>query len=127
MSTPVTVLIRDAAEVLTLRGPAPDPARPAGEAPLAVIEGGSVAFSGDRVVAIGPTREVLDHIAIDPARTIVIDAKGCVVAPGLIDAHTHALFVGHRADEFVGRIEGASYADIAARGGGIELRACVHR
>jgi imidazolonepropionase len=119
MTTPVTVLLRDAAEVLTLSGPSPDPARPTDETPLAVLEGASVAFSGDRVVAIGPTRELLEQIEIDPTRTVVIDAKGCVIAPGLVDAHTHALFVGHRADEFVARIEGASYAEIAARGGGI--------
>jgi imidazolonepropionase len=128
MTAPVTVLIRDAAEVLTLCGPSPDPARPGDEVPLAVIEHGSVAFAGDRVVAIGPTEQVLRSITVDPTRTTILDARGCVVAPGLIDAHTHGLFVGNRADEFVARIEGASYSDIAARGGGIarsvrELRA----
>jgi imidazolonepropionase len=130
MSEPVTVLLRNAAELVTMAGPSPDPARPGDPAPLAVIEGGAVAFSGDRVVAIGRTEDVLRAIEVHPSHTEVIDASGCVIAPGLIDAHTHALFVGHRADEFVARIEGATYAEIAAKGGGIarsvrELRAAT--
>src|SRR6266516_8153147 len=48
-----------------------------------------------------------------------IDAGGAVVVPGLIDCHTHLAFAGWRADEFVERCRGATYADIAARGGGI--------
>lgn len=128
MSEPITELYRDAAEVLTMCGPAPDPSRPNDAAPLAVIERASVAVRDGRVVAVGPTDEVLARVTIDPARTQVFKCDGAVIAPGLIDAHTHGLFVGHRADEFVARIEGASYADIAAKGGGIarsvrELRA----
>ena len=42
-----------------------------------------------------------------------------MVTPGLIDAHTHLVFAGHRANEFEQRLNGASYAEIAARGGGI--------
>jgi imidazolonepropionase len=47
------------------------------------------------------------------------DASGKVVLPGFVDSHTHAVFSGSRADEFQWRIEGASYMDILARGGGI--------
>ena len=93
-----------------------------------VLRDGALAVRDGRIVAIGPTDEVLARVTIDPARTHVFKCDGAVIAPGLIDAHTHALFVGHRADEFVARIEGASYADIASQGGGIartlrELRA----
>jgi imidazolonepropionase len=128
MSEPITELYRDAAEVVTMAGPPPDRDRPTDIAPLAVIEHGSVAIRDGRVVAIGPTRDVLARVTVDPVRTHVFNCEGAVVAPGLIDAHTHALFVGHRADEFVARIEGATYAEIAAKGGGIarsvrELRA----
>ena len=46
-------------------------------------------------------------------------ASGGVITPGLIDCHTHLVFAGHRAAEFEQRLEGVSYADIAAAGGGI--------
>src|SRR2546430_13843499 len=49
----------------------------------------------------------------------VVDAGGRVVLPGFVDAHTHPVFAGTRADEFEQRADGATYAEIAARGGGI--------
>jgi imidazolonepropionase len=48
-----------------------------------------------------------------------IDAKGGCVVPGLIDCHTHAVYAGNRADEFVLRIKGATYEQIMQAGGGI--------
>ena len=45
--------------------------------------------------------------------------EGAWVTPGLIDCHTHAVFGGNRSDEFEQRLQGVSYADIAAAGGGI--------
>lgn len=47
------------------------------------------------------------------------DGSGAWITPGLVDCHTHIVYAGSRADEFEARLEGASYADIAARGGGI--------
>lgn len=49
-----------------------------------------------------------------------LDFKGCIALPGLIDAHTHPVFSGVRADEFCMRLEGATYEDIAKKGGGIQ-------
>ena len=49
----------------------------------------------------------------------VIDCRNRLLTPGLIDCHTHLVYAGDRADEFELRLEGASYAEIAARGGGI--------
>src|SRR5205085_6790927 len=48
-----------------------------------------------------------------------IHARGKTVIPGLIDSHTHLIFAGSREDEFEQRLRGASYQEIAARGGGI--------
>lgn len=50
----------------------------------------------------------------------VIDAKGCVALPGLVDSHTHLVFGGFRPDEFEWRLKGDSYMSIMERGGGIQ-------
>jgi imidazolonepropionase len=47
------------------------------------------------------------------------EGGGAWVTPGLIDCHTHLVYAGNRSDEFEARLHGASYAQIAARGGGI--------
>ena len=47
------------------------------------------------------------------------DLRGAWVTPGLIDCHTHLVFAGTRAPEYAERLRGVSYAEIAARGGGI--------
>ncbi len=48
------------------------------------------------------------------------DAKGSLVTPGLVDCHTHPIFGGDRTHEFAARLDGATYQEIAARGGGIK-------
>jgi imidazolonepropionase len=51
--------------------------------------------------------------------TVVIDASGCFVLPSYVDSHTHLVFAASREEEFVMKIKGATYTDIAAKGGGI--------
>jgi imidazolonepropionase len=49
----------------------------------------------------------------------IIDVNGMIVLPGLIECHTHSAFAGSRANEFLMRLNGASYEEIASKGGGI--------
>ncbi len=51
----------------------------------------------------------------------IIDIKGKIILPGLIDCHTHTVFAGSRASEFAEKLRGVSYEEIAQRGGGISL------
>src|SRR6202163_887087 len=89
---------------------------------LAIIPGGAMLIRGGRIQDVGPRAEI--ERLLTPAAQVV-DAGGRIVLPGFVDAHTHPVFAGTRADEFELRAEGATYAEIAARGGGI--RSTVRR
>ncbi len=82
---------------------------------LKVVPGAAIAVLEGRIVAAGPEHEVRARCK---ARE-TLDAQGRLVTPGLVDPHTHALFVGTREDEFEWRLGGTAYAEIARRGGGI--------
>jgi imidazolonepropionase len=83
---------------------------------IGVIPNGALLVRDGRVAATG-TRARIERLAT--ADTEIVDARGRVVLPGFVDAHTHPVFAGNRADEYEMRAEGATYAQIAARGGGI--------
>ncbi|HKG22944.1 MAG TPA: imidazolonepropionase, partial [Blastocatellia bacterium] len=109
------LLITRAAQLVTLAGPArPRVAREMRG--LGIIEDGAVLVRDGLIVACGPAREVEPRASTDAER---IDARGLVVMPGFVDAHTHVVFAGTREDEYEQRAEGATYQEIAARGGGI--------
>lgn len=78
---------------------------------------GYIACQHDRIVALGPMAE-LDAAQVT-ADTLVLDAGGRVVMPGLVECHTHLVFGGNRAAEFQRKLQGESYLDILASGGGI--------
>jgi imidazolonepropionase len=83
-----------------------------GEGRLGTLHDSAVGFSEGRVVYVGPTAQAPD------ARRVV-DGRGCVGLPGLVDCHTHSLFAGSRAAEFQKRLAGDSYTSILEAGGGI--------
>jgi imidazolonepropionase len=83
---------------------------------LSIIEDGAMFVRGARIKAVGRRREMESLINDDCE---VIDAGRRVVMPGFVDAHTHPVFAGIRANEFEQRASGATYREIAARGGGI--------
>src|SRR6185436_12482479 len=57
--------------------------------------------------------------ANDKLPPVVIDASGQFILPAWCDSHTHLVFAASREEEFVDKIKGLSYAEIAAKGGGI--------
>lgn len=79
-----------------------------------IIEDAAIVTSAGHIEWIGP-RQQLPALVAD--RTV--DLGGVWVTPGLIDCHTHAVFGGNRSGEFEQRLQGVSYAEIAAQGGGI--------
>jgi imidazolonepropionase len=82
---------------------------------LGVVEDGAVACKEGQIVAVGSTAQ----LRTEWWAPIELDAAGCVVCPGFVDPHTHAVWAGDRAYEFVKRIGGATYQEIMASGGGI--------
>ena len=79
------------------------------------IANAALAWRDDSVAWLGSENELPEEFSGDE----VVDARGCIVVPGLVDAHTHLCFGGWRADEFEMRCRGAHYLDIARAGGGI--------
>ena len=112
---PETLAIVNCSQVVTLAGA--KRARSGGDLrQLSIIEDGAMFVRGDRIEAVGRRREVESLITGDCE---VVDARQRVVMPGFVDAHTHPVFAGIRANEFEQRSSGATYREIAARGGGI--------
>ena len=89
-----------------------DPARATSVNPLGVVEDGVVLFDDRSVTWVGPR-------AAAEGNADIVDHGDRVVTPGLVDAHTHAAWMGSRHEEYVLKVKGADYRDIAAAGGGI--------
>ena len=103
-----------ATQVVTCAG-APRARRGAEMRAAGILTDAAVAVRGDRIAAVGPARDLLR----DFANADRIDCSGCILTPGLVDSHTHALFGRPRYEEHELRAAGLAYMEIAARGGGI--------
>lgn len=111
----VTTLFEGAAEIVTLAPLAQQKKRVGILAnDLGRIPKGWLLIAGSRIVAVGSGSYQ------GPAPDRRIQVQGGLIMPGLIDAHTHPLFAGSRSHEFAMRADGATYQDIAAKGGGIQ-------
>jgi imidazolonepropionase len=88
---------------------------------LGIIADAAVLCLGGKIVSVGTTKDALRDPWLKKNRKKVteIDCAGKVVLPGFVDSHTHPVFVSPRLMDFEKRIEGASYEEIAAAGGGI--------
>ena len=108
--------IRHIRQLITCAGPAPR--RGPRQRDLPIIQDGAVIADRERIVYAGPERELPDALSGTSGHD-VIDGRALSVVPGFVDAHTHAMFAGDRRDELRRRLGGATYAEIAAQGGGI--------
>ncbi len=108
------LLFVNASQVVTCAGPAR--ARKGAEMRDAgILRNTAVAVSDGRIAAIGAARDLQDAYASGE----VVDCRGGVLTPGLVDSHTHAVFGKPRFEEHELRAEGYDYMEIAKRGGGI--------
>jgi imidazolonepropionase len=110
-------LLKGAREIVTTRGASKRPLSGRGMREITAIPRGFLAAKDGRIIAMGTEAE-LTNVDLAPGATVV-DASGKVVVPGLVDPHTHLLFLGAREDEFFRRLDGESYMEIASKGGGI--------
>jgi imidazolonepropionase len=110
-------------QLLTLQSVSgkPGPRRGPDLKQLGIIENGAVLCVGGKIVSVGTTKDALRDpwLKKNRKKVLEIDCAGKVVLPGFVDSHTHPVFVGPRLVDFEKRIEGASYEEIAAAGGGI--------
>ena len=108
-----SILIRHAKSILQTRDMPELPIRGASLAQLPSLENASL-FIRDGII-----ERILHHNDDLPESDTVIDATGRYILPCWCDSHSHLVFATSREGEFVDRINGLSYEEIAARGGGI--------
>jgi imidazolonepropionase len=111
-----TLAVVNCSQLVTLAGPARPRVGPELRELGIIVNGGM--FIRDGMIERTGTRDEIE-LLID-GDTEVVDALGRVVLPGFVDAHTHPVFGGTRVEEFEERSKGATYEQIAGRGGGIQ-------
>ena len=111
-----TLLIKNIGQLVTMAGPAPRLGSQMNQ--LEIIKNGGIAAAADEIIAVGKSGEIEGQSFL-AENCRIIDAKGAVVTPGLIDPHTHPVFSMTREEEFEMRTLGKTYEEIASAGGGI--------
>ncbi|HEV2470771.1 MAG TPA: imidazolonepropionase [Candidatus Sulfotelmatobacter sp.] len=117
------LVLANIGQLLTLRSPSSKlgPRRGGELRELGIISDAAVLCVGGKVVSVGKTKDALGDpwLQKNRKRVIEVDCRGKVVLPGFVDSHTHPVFAAPRLVDFEKRIEGSSYEEIAAAGGGI--------
>jgi imidazolonepropionase len=121
MSASSSLLVANCSQLVTLAGRAGPRVGPELR-DIGIVQDGAMFVREGRIVAVGKRSEIEPLAAAD---TEIFDADGRAIMPGFVDAHTHLIFAGNRADEFEMRSGGMTYQQIAERGGGI--RSTVRR
>ena len=109
-----SLAVLHASQVVTLSGPK-RPRIGAEMSELAIISDGGMLIRNGKIEKIGPSAEIEKNVG----DAEIVDARGRVVMPGFVDAHTHLVFAGNRLDDFERRSRGETYEQIAKAGGGI--------
>jgi imidazolonepropionase len=109
------LLITGASQLLTLRGRVPRRGKTLSD--LSILHDGALLIRDGVIAAVG-TRSEIESLP-ESRSAEKIDAGGRVVLPGFVDAHTHLIHAASRAEEYELKIAGASYEEIARKGGGI--------
>ena len=112
---PPSLLIAGAAQLVTLNGRSPR--RGSALKNLAIIKDGALLIRDGLIAAVGPRAKI--ESLPDATSAEKLDLGGRVVLPGFIDSHTHLIHAASRAEEYELKIAGASYEEIARKGGGI--------
>ena len=107
------MLIHSASQLLTLTK---DPQRGDRLGDLGIIPDGAVLIDGASILEAGTSADLLAHFPNEER----LDVGGCVLMPGFVDSHTHLVWAGDRTAEFEMRLQGKSYMEIMAAGGGIQ-------
>jgi imidazolonepropionase len=112
---PTSLLITGASQLLTLRGRGPRRGAALGE--LGIIKNGALLVRDGMIAAVGACAKI--EALPEAASAEKLDLGGRVVLPGFVDSHTHLIQAASRAEEYELKIAGASYEEIARKGGGI--------
>ena len=110
-----SLLITGASQLLTLGGRGPRRGNSLSD--LELIQDGAVLVRDGVIAAVGTRRQVETLPEARPAEKV--DLGGRVALPGFVDSHTHLVHAASRAEEYELKIQGASYEEIARKGGGI--------
>jgi imidazolonepropionase len=110
------LLVLHARQIISFDGDVP--LRGSDQGAIRILKDGAIASCQGRIVYVGPSRDFQRAVAPLPEARFV-DARDVSIVPGFVDPHTHAAFAGDRREELRRRLAGATYAEIAAAGGGI--------
>lgn len=111
-------LLRNCAQLITCAAADVQPKCGAEQVRLEFVANGAMAFDNDRIVWVGRESDLPEAYRRLPDADVV-DGRGQIVTPGLVDPHTHPVFAATREDEFYMRNAGKTYMEIAEAGGGI--------
>ncbi|WP_096186272.1 imidazolonepropionase [Evansella halocellulosilytica] len=113
------IYIKNASQIITMKGHSDQPAQKADMSNIGVIENGSVLTQDDKIIAVGTDEEIQSKYKEEISKADQIDATNKIVTPGLVDPHTHLVYAGTRENEYAMRLKGKTYMEIMNAGGGI--------
>ena len=106
------IIFHNISQLITIAG---GPQRGLQLGKLGMIKQGAIVCEDEIILAVGGEAEILERYPLADR----VDLRGRAIVPGFVDPHTHLIWAGDRAGEFEMRLQGKSYMEIMAAGGGI--------